>query len=53
MPGDSPLVTLFALASPILPDPSSCKYKPSPTPRLLENDSYAAKANARPMRICR
>lgn len=49
--GDSPLVTLSALVSPVLPDPSSCKYRAIPTPRLLENGTYSARTNARPMRI--
>lgn len=49
--GDSPLVTLTALVSPIQSDPSSCRFAAMPTPRLLDNGSYAARADGRHMRV--
>ncbi|WJM30283.1 nucleoside hydrolase (plasmid) [Novosphingobium resinovorum] len=49
--GDSPLVTLTALVPPMQPDPTSSRYKLLPTPRLLDNGSYAERAGGRPMRV--
>ncbi|MBT0669143.1 nucleoside hydrolase [Novosphingobium profundi] len=49
--GDSPLVTLTALLSPIQPDPSSSRYVAMPTPRLADDGRYQTRAGARPMRV--
>ena len=49
--GDSPLVTLTALVPPIQPDPSSSRYKLIPTPRLMDDGTYQAAPNGRPMRV--
>jgi len=49
--GDSPLVTLSALLPPMQPDPSSSRYVAMPTPRLMADGSYAARADGRPMRV--
>ena len=51
--GDSPLVTLTALMSSFEPDSSSSAYTVVPTPKLLENGSYAADQTGRPMRLYR
>ncbi|WP_068093060.1 nucleoside hydrolase [Novosphingobium rosa] len=49
--GDSPLVTLTTLLPPMQPDTTSCRHVLMPTPRLLDDGSYAARAGARPMRV--
>jgi hypothetical protein len=49
--GDSPLVTLTALVPPMQPDPTSCRFAAMPTPRLLDNGSYVARPDGRPMRV--
>jgi purine nucleosidase len=49
--GDSPLVTLTALVPPMQPDTTSSRYTLMPTPHLLENGSYQARPDARPMRV--
>ncbi|MFM6832471.1 MAG: nucleoside hydrolase [Novosphingobium sp.] len=49
--GDSPLVTLSVLIPPMQPDPTSSSYALLPTPRLLDNGTYAARPDGRPMRV--
>lgn len=49
--GDSPLVTLTALQSPIQPDPSSSAYVTMPTPRIDAGGRYQPAGNGRPMRV--
>jgi len=49
--GDSPLVTLTALVPPMQPDPTSSRFRSIPTPRLLDDGSYADKPSGRPMRV--
>ncbi|MDE1916785.1 MAG: nucleoside hydrolase [Sphingomonadales bacterium] len=49
--GDSPLVTLTALLTPIEPDAASSRYTLLPTPELLDDGHYAPRAGARPMRV--
>ncbi|MFM6854216.1 MAG: nucleoside hydrolase, partial [Sphingopyxis sp.] len=49
--GDSPLVTLTALMTPIQPDPASSRYIRQPTPHLAVDGSYRPMANGRPMRV--
>lgn len=49
--GDSPLVTLTALVSPLQPDPSSSAYRVIPTPRLNDKGEYVPTPDGRPMRV--
>ncbi|NKJ44247.1 nucleoside hydrolase [Novosphingobium sp. SG720] len=49
--GDSPLVTLTALMSPLQPDPSSSHYILKPTPILQADGSYHNQDGTRPMRV--
>lgn len=49
--GDSPLVTLTALQSPIMPDPSSSSYRVMPTPHLSARGEYGQNPDGRPMRV--
>lgn len=49
--GDSPLVTLTALMTPIQPDPASSRYLRKPTPWLNIDGSYRDRPYARPMRV--
>ncbi|MBC2652936.1 nucleoside hydrolase [Novosphingobium flavum] len=49
--GDSPLVTLTALMTPIQPDPSSSRYMLKPTPELLADGTYRDRADTRSMRV--
>lgn len=49
--GDSPLVLLSALWSPIDPAPSSSRWVTRPRPRIDERGAYAAAPDAPPMRI--
>lgn len=49
--GDSPLVTLTALVTPIQPDPASSRYLRKPTPWLNIDGSYCDRPDARPMRV--
>lgn len=49
--GDSPLVTLTALLTPVQPDPSSSRYILKPTPHLLADGRYRENPNGRPMRV--
>lgn len=49
--GDSPLVTLTALMSPIEPDPSSSRYVHMPTPRIDADGRYQTMTSERPMRV--
>lgn len=49
--GDSPLVTLTALVTPIQPDPASSHYLRKPTPWLNMDGSYRERPEARPMRV--
>jgi len=49
--GDSPLVTLTALMTPIFPDPASSRYVLKPTPRLDGHGRYEARPAGRPMRV--
>jgi inosine-uridine nucleoside N-ribohydrolase len=49
--GDSPLVTLTTLLPPMQRDTTSCRYVVMPTPKLLGDGRYAARADARPMRV--
>ncbi|MCD5314882.1 nucleoside hydrolase [Kineosporia babensis] len=49
--GDSPLVLLTALQSGFEPDPSSSSYVSRPTPFLMEDGSYQANPEGRPMRV--
>ncbi|CDO38895.1 nucleoside hydrolase [Novosphingobium sp. KN65.2] len=49
--GDSPLVTLTALMTPIQPDPASSHYRLMPTPRLTADGHYEDNPGGRPMRV--
>jgi inosine-uridine nucleoside N-ribohydrolase len=49
--GDSPLVTLTALMTPIQPDPASSTYVRKPTPMLLDDGRYRDRPDGRPMRV--
>jgi len=49
--GDSPLVTLTALQTPIQPDPASSRHVTMPTPELLADGRYRPRPGARPMRV--
>lgn len=49
--GDSPLVTLTALMTPIQPDPASSRHLRKPTPWLNADGSYRERPDGRPMRI--
>ncbi len=49
--GDSPLVTLTALITPIQPDPASSRYLRKPTPWLEADGSYRDRPDGRPMRV--
>ncbi|CDO38912.1 nucleoside hydrolase [Novosphingobium sp. KN65.2] len=51
--GDSPLVTLTALMTPIQPDPASSRYILKPTPRLAVDGHYEENPGGRPMRVYR
>ncbi|WHO37177.1 nucleoside hydrolase [Sphingobium sp. AP49] len=49
--GDSPLVTLTALMTPLQPDPASSRYLRQPTPHLNEDGSYHDRPDGRAMRV--
>jgi len=49
--GDSPLVTLSALLSPVQPDTSSSAYRILPTPHLLADGHYRPNPGGRAMRV--
>lgn len=49
--GDSPLVTLSALMTPIQPDPASSRYILKPAPHLAADGTYRDNADGRPMRV--
>ncbi|SLK11912.1 nucleoside hydrolase [Novosphingobium mathurense] len=49
--GDSPLVTLTALMTPIQPDSASSQYRLMATPRLTVDGHYEDNPGGRPMRV--
>ena len=49
--GDSPLVTLTALTTPIQPDAPSSRYILKPTPFLAPDGAYQDRPGSRPMRV--
>ena len=49
--GDSPLVLLTALQSSWEADPSSCRYRNKPTPKISGHGLYEDNPQSRPMRI--
>lgn len=49
--GDSPLVTLTALMTPIQPDPASSRHIRKPTPLLMADGTYRERKDGRPMRV--
>ncbi|MFC3441437.1 nucleoside hydrolase [Sphingobium rhizovicinum] len=51
--GDSPLVTLTALMTPVQPDAASSTYIRKPTPFIEADGRYRDRPNGRPMRVYR